>query len=297
MQKLPPEDGESEDARRLHIMKEITFDTQPPATPVPSSNTITEALMSVVREPSLLVRNWNYKGAILSGTMRAPIFLITYLIGRESIKLAIAAALAQFAFRFLFAGIGGALIQAFRRVEPAWKALFAILLIVPGISHFFEFLVQYSFAHLTGTGDHTDEAILRSISISILSALFTLFIMRRNVMIVGEAESESIFSDMKRIPLLLFEFVAFIPIEIAKMLRRGAYFAVLLSFIGFGIFSQVICWAIVSKPMWTYNKGKWTIFSFWAVDGLILLFLCIGLAMIHLNRTKEQSEEVQSESF
>ena len=63
--------------------------------------------------------------------LRAPIFLITYLVGKESIKLALGAALAQFIFRFFFAGVGGALIQSFRRVEPPWKALFTILLVVP----------------------------------------------------------------------------------------------------------------------------------------------------------------------
>lgn len=298
MPKLPSEDGEPENARRLYIMKEITFDTQPAAaSPEPTSSgsethTIGEALMSVVREPSLLVRNWNYKGAILSGTLRAPIFLITYLIGRESIKLALGAALAQFVFRFLFAGLGGALIQGFRRVEPAWKALLAILLIVPLISHIIEFLVQIGFARLTQTAEHTDEAIIRSVSISILSALFSLFIMRRNVMIVGEAESKSIFSDIARIPILLFEFMAFVPLEIAKMIRRGAYFSVLLSFVAFAIFSQVMCWAIVNKPYWTYNKGKWTIFSFWAVDGLILLFICIGFALIHLNQKEKHAKSV-----
>src|SRR4051812_36933659 len=98
-------------------MKEITFDE---TSMTVQTNTISGAVSGLLRDPGLFIRHWNYKGAILSGGFRAPIFLVTYLIGRESIKLAVAAALVQFIFRFLFAGIGGALIQSFRRVEPAW---------------------------------------------------------------------------------------------------------------------------------------------------------------------------------
>ncbi|MDQ3321537.1 MAG: hypothetical protein M3525_03640 [Acidobacteriota bacterium] len=266
-------------------MKEMT----PEIIPLASTHSIGEALAIVWREPSRLVRHWNYKGAIMSGVMRAPIFLITYLVGRESIKLALGAALTQFLFRFAFAGVGGALIQAFRRVEPAWKALLAILLIVPVISHIFEFLVQTAFAHYTQTSDHTGDAILRSVCISIISALFTLFIMRRDVMIVGEAESKSIWNDLARLPVLIFEFIAFIPLEIAKMLRCAEYLRAFLGVFAFGIFAQMLGWAIIGKPFWTYNKGKSHWFSFWGIDGTILLLICTALALIFLHRQAKAS--------
>lgn len=267
-------------------MKEMTSEIIPLAVP---THSIGEALTTVWRDPSRLVRHWNYKGAIMSGSLRAPIFLITYLVGRESIKLALGAALTQFIFRFAFAGVGGALIQAFRRVEPAWKALLAILLIVPVISHIFEFFVQLGFAHYTQTGDHTDEAILRSVCISIISALFSLFIMRRDVLIVGEAESKSIWNDLARLPVLIFEFIAFIPLEIARMLRRAEYWRAFFGVFAFGIFSQMLGWAIIGKPFWTYNKGKSHWFSFWGVDGIILLLLCAALSLIVLHRQAKSS--------
>lgn len=275
-------------------MKEITFDTTPPlaTTAAVPTKTISEALSGVWRDPAQLVRHWNYKGAIMSGSLRAPIFLITYLVGRESIKLALGAAFAQFVFRFIFAGVGGALIQAFRRVEPAWKALLAILLIVPVISHVFEFLVQTGFAHFTQTGDHTDVAIIRSVCISILSALFSLFIMRRDVMIVGEAESKSIWNDLAHFPVLIFEFMMFIPLEIIGMLRRGDYLRALASVAAFGIFAELLGWAIVNKPYWTYNKGKMSVASFWGIDGIILLLLCVGLAAIVSRRNAKSSGNV-----
>jgi hypothetical protein len=267
------------------MINEMTFEETPPVVP---KNTIGEAWANLLRNPSLFIRYWNYKGAILSGMLRAPIFLITYLIGKESIKLAIGAALVQFTFRFLFAGIGGALIQGFRRVEPPWKALLTILLIVPVISHFFEFLVQFGFAYFTGTNDHTDEAIVRSICVSIISALFTLFIMRRNVMIVGEAESKSLFSDIIHLPVLIFQFVAFIPNEISALIRREAFLSAFLSIVGFGVFSQMLVWAVTNKPFWTFSGGKSVpLLKFWGIDGLILMILAISLSAIVFRRQRK----------
>lgn len=268
-------------------MKEMTFEI----VPIDSSKTISEALLGVWRDPAQLVRHWNYKGAIMSGALRAPIFLITYLVARESIKLALGAALAQFIFRFIFAGVGGALIQAFRRVEPAWKALLTILLIVPVISHLLEFLVQTGFTYFTETGDHTDVAIVRSICISVLSALFSLFIMRRGVMIVGEEESKSIWSDLARFPVLIFDFMMFVPLEIVGMLRRGEYLRGLASVAAVGVFAELLGWAITNKPYWTYNKGKMSFASFWGIDGLMLLAIGVALAAVVLRRIKKSSAD------
>lgn len=264
-------------------MKEITFDE---ASLIDDrSSSARDAWASLVRDPGLFVRHWNYKGAILSGGLRASVFLITYLLSRESVKLAIGAAIVQFVFRFFFAGLSGALIQAFRLVAPAWKALISILLVVPLISHVFEFLVQAAFVQYTATTDHTGTAILMSICVSVFSALFALFIMRRDVMIVGEAESKPLLSDIKRFPELIYEFVALIPNEIAAMLRRGAVARAAASFAAFGLFSQVVCWAVTNKPFWTYGGGKTIeIVRFWAIDGMILMMFAVTLSLIGLRR-------------
>jgi hypothetical protein len=244
-------------------------------------HTIGEAWGNLRRNPSLFIRYWNYKGAILSGLLRAPIFLITYLVGKEALRLAIGAALVQFIYRFVFAGISGALIQSFRRVEPAWKALVTILLAVPLISHIFEFAFQAAFAYLTGTSDHTDEAIVRSICVSIISALFTLFVMRRNVMIVGEEGSKSLFHDIARLPVLIFDFIAFIPNEIASLFRRGAYLSVVIAVAAFGLFAQMLVWAVTNKASWTYNNGREiALIKYWGIDGVILLVLAVVLSLL-----------------
>lgn len=264
------------------MTNEMTFEETPAP---PPTNTVGEAWSNLLRNPSMFIRYWNYKGAILSGLLRAPIFFITYLIGKESLKLAIGAALVQFAFRFLFAGVGGALIQGFRRVEPPWKALLTILMVVPLISHLLEFILQMTFAYVTRTAEHTDEAIVRSICVSIISALFTLFIMRRNVMIVGEAESKSLLNDITRLPLMIFQFCAFIPNEISAMIRREAFLSAVLSVAGFGVFSQMLVWAVTNKPFWTWGGGKSIPFlKYWGFDGIVLLVLAIVMSSIVFRR-------------
>lgn len=262
------------------------------------THTISEALSNLLRNPSQIIRNWNYKGAILSGVLRAPIFFITYVVGKESLRIALGAAIVQFVFRFFYAGISGALVQNFRRVEPPWKALTAILLIIPFFSHSLEFIFQSVFAHLTATHQHTDEAIVRSICVTIISALFTLFVMRRGIMIVGEAESKPLKTDISRLPVLIFEFCAFIPNEIASMIRRGAFFTAFLSFIGFGLFSQMFVWAITEKSFWTYSSGKQIpLLKYWGIDGMILLLIATTISLIippRSRRIKVETYEIIS---
>ncbi|MGQ0542288.1 MAG: hypothetical protein ACT4O9_10635 [Blastocatellia bacterium] len=267
-------------------MNEITFEETPPAAP---THTISEAWGNLWRDPAQFIKYWNYKGAILSGVLRAPIFLVTYLVGRESIRLAVGAALVQFLFRFLFAGVSGAMIQSFRKVEPAWKALLTILLIVPLISHIFEFVLQASFAYFTATQDHTDEAILRSITVSIISALFTLFAMRRNIMTVGDEDSKSLLSDLSKLPKLIFEFIAFVPNEISFMLRKHEFLSAAIGIAGFGVFAQLMCWAVTNKMSWTYGSGRELPFvKFWGIDGIILLLIAIGISSVVYRRAQLQ---------
>jgi hypothetical protein len=269
------------------MTNEATFEETVTVAP---QHTIGEAWSNLWHNPALFIRYWNYKGAILSGLMRAPIFLITYLVGKEGLKLALGAALVQFIFRFVFAGVSGALIQTFRHVEPVWKALLTILLIVPLISHLFEFLFQFAFAYFTSTSDHTDEAIVRSICVSLISALFTLFIMRRNVLIVGDDESKSLLHDITRLPVLIFEFCAFIPNEIASLIRRGAFITVGLSIATFGFFSQTLVWAVTNKVFWTYGNGKEIPFvKYWGIDGIILLVIAIILSLAIPTRISKKS--------
>jgi len=260
---------------------------------IPEVHTFTEAFRYLTQNPRLFITHWNYKGAILSGAIRAPIFLLTYLAGSKGWTLALGAAGAQFAFRFLFAGVGGALIQAFRRVEPAWKAMLAVILIVPLISHVLELLVQVAFGALTETESMTSGAVLKSICMSILSALFTLYAMRQGVMIVGESDSKSFGNDIKRMPRLVGEFIVFLPNEIGDMMRERRWKSAIMSLIGFGLFSQILCMMFVNAPAkgwklhWTIFGGKEVpILRYWFVDAILIMLFAISLSLLVRRRMR-----------
>lgn len=262
----------------------------------PATNTIGAVWADILRNPAQLVRRWNYKSAIFSSIMRSSIFLFTYLqlagkenSGRNAVLLAFGAAGAQFAYRFLSAGIIGSLIQSFRRVEPAWAAMLMIMLMIPAVSHLFEFLVQFAYGSLTKTGGNTDEAILRSVCVSIISTLFNLFAMRRGILLTGaDADRKTLWGDMQAIPRIVFDFVAFIPLEIGGMILRRNYPAALAGFVGFGLFAEILCWAMFGKPFWTFNKGKWDWWTIWGIDGMFLMALGVVGAMLFL-RSKAKS--------
>lgn len=255
---------------------------------VPKLRTVAEAWLYVLNNPSLFIKKWNYKGAVMSGVVRAPFFFFTFLAGGQDVWIALAAGLAQFAFRFVFAGVGGALIQALRHVEPAWKALLSILVVIPLISHVFEFLVQFAFANITQTNDLTLTAILRSLCVSVFSALFTLYIMRRDVLIVGEDESESLAKDFTKFPRLIFNFVAFVPNQIAAMIRRGAYLSAVSGFAGFALFSQLMVMAFYRPELkwevlfWTLREGKIDVpvFRYYMVIATILMLMAVTASLI-----------------
>jgi hypothetical protein len=250
--------------------------------------TVSEAWSYLLSHPGLFISKWNYKGAVMSGAVRAPFFFFTFLAGGQDVWIALAAGLAQFLFRFIFAGMGGAFIQALRHVEPAWKALLSILVVVPLISHVFEFLVQLAFASITQTNDLTLKAILRSLCVSVFSALFTLYIMRRDVFIVGEEESESLAKDFTKFPRLIFNFVAFVPNQIAEMLRRGAYLGAAAGFAGFALFSQLMVMAFYRPEFdwkvlhWTLKNGQIDIpvLRYYMVIATILMLMAVTASLI-----------------
>ena len=69
-----------------------------------------EVLVYILKHPiETLVVRWNWKAAVLSSLLRAPIFFFTYLFKKDGLKLAIGAAVAQSVFRFIFKSPNGLL--------------------------------------------------------------------------------------------------------------------------------------------------------------------------------------------
>jgi hypothetical protein len=155
-----------------------------------------------------MVYKWNWKAAVLSALLRSPIFFTAYLLQKQGLLVAFGAMLAQFFFRTLFGGVNGALIQAFRKVEPAWHAVLTIPLVLAAFSHLVEFVVQTAYDAATGTHGKA-KAIAVSVFISIISAVFNLFAMRRGALLVKDESKQSFGRDLVRMPWLIFEFISF----------------------------------------------------------------------------------------
>ncbi len=165
--------------------------------------------LNLLRHPiDTLVLRWNWKAAVLSAMLRAPIFFFTYLFKKDGLKLAIGAAVVQSAFRFIFGGINGAIIQSFSKVEPPWHAVLTVPLVLATISHVIEFGVQTVYDNqnnVTGKG----RAIAVSVLVSAISAVFNLFAMRRGALLVKDESQQSIWRDLRRMPWLALEFLSF----------------------------------------------------------------------------------------
>src|SRR6185369_8954223 len=140
----------------------------------------------LVRHPMRsIVFRWNWKAAVLSALLRAPIFLFAYLFQKQGIADAVSVTILLAVFRVVFGGVNGAIIQAYRNVKPAWHAVLTVPVVLAAFSHVVEFVVLTGYDTITGTHGKT-KAIFISIIVSIISAIFNLFAMRRGALIVRD---------------------------------------------------------------------------------------------------------------
>jgi hypothetical protein len=171
---------------------------------------VAEALADLLLNPRrrLLLR-WNWKTALLSACARGTIFFFANL--GAGLGAAIGAMGVEAALFATLAGFYGALAQAFRRAQPAWAATMTLMALAPAVNHTLEYLMHYA----NGT-KRIAAGVVASISLSILSALFNLFAMRRGVLIVGD-EKASLTDDLRRMPRVVFDFVMTIPRALWRM--------------------------------------------------------------------------------
>ena len=180
------------------------------ADPIAGGRTrVFEVLVHLLQHPiETLIMRWNWKAAVLSSLLRAPIFFFAYLFKKDGLKLAIGAAIAQSVFRFIFGGMNGAIIQSFSKVEPAWHAVLTVPIVLATFSHLVEFGVQTVYDNQTGVNGK-GKAIAISVLVSAISAVFNLFAMRRGALLVKDESQQSIWRDLSRMPWLAFEFISF----------------------------------------------------------------------------------------
>lgn len=149
------------------------------------------------RHPGPLVfARWNYKAAITSAVSRAGLFFTINL--SAGWRSAVMALVIEFGYRFLMSGFYGALTQAFRQAHPPAVATAVAMAVVPGVSHALELLL-----HLAAGTPELGRSIVASVTMSMLTTSFNVWLMRRGVMVVGPG-ARPLLDDLRRIPHLLW---------------------------------------------------------------------------------------------
>lgn len=172
-------------------------------------------LADVVRRPRHhLVARWNWKAAFVSGVVRGLLFLaVTRGSGVEAAGAALGV---EFAYRVASTGGWSALTQAFRRATPGWAAGLVVMVAIPVTAHALEFGV-----HLLAGTVELGRAMAASMALTAVSAAFTLFAMRRGVLIVGDADQQPFRRDVAALPGLVAGFFIWIAVEARRCAARA----------------------------------------------------------------------------
>jgi hypothetical protein len=162
--------------------------------------TVCDVCADLMRHPIRgLIHRWHWKSAALSAVLRGALFFATNLT--DGPGMATRAMLVECVLRIPLVGALAAVTQAFGRAEPPWAAALVAMALTPGLAHFTEFVVHGA----AGTPE-LRTSIAASIAMSALSTVFSLFVVRRGVMVVGN-DSQSFHDDLKQLPRLIVEFV------------------------------------------------------------------------------------------
>lgn len=156
----------------------------------------------------MLILRWNWKAAFLSALLRAPIVFFSYFFAKDGLKMAVGAVIALSVYRLIFGGVAGAIIQSFSKVEPPWHAVITIPVALAALSHIFEYFVLKIIDFFQGSNG-TNRALLLSVLMSVISAIFNLFAMRRGILLVKDETRQSIWKDLLHMPWLFLEFISF----------------------------------------------------------------------------------------
>jgi hypothetical protein len=188
--------------------------------------------------------------------------------------------LVEFTFRFFTTGLAGSVVQSFRRATPVWLANVIVSISLPAFSHSVEFITHYAqeryFYDIFAASENSlarQRTFAISVLFSVISALFNLFAMKHGVLLVGAGEeTRSLFSDIKRIPRMLGEFTAFLPVMISKYLETGRLLNAFSAFAAFGIAVGTILGTVRGKWKWAWTtaSGAW---GFLLVAVIITLFV------------------------
>jgi glycosyltransferase involved in cell wall biosynthesis len=178
----------------------------------PASGSARSALWRLLSRPQdALLRDWNWKAALLSSLFRCSLFFFVNL--GAGWRKAAGAVLTELVFRGATSGWWGSVMQAFRRVRPMWKAVAIVVPLVLVLQHSLELLVHW----LRGTPRLT-ASIAASVAFTLISTTVHLALMRKGALVVG-AEGRPLFEDLARLPGLIWGFLK----GAAEGLKRAAF--------------------------------------------------------------------------
>ncbi len=230
--------------------------------------TVGDVFANLLQHPLQILTRWNWKSALLGAIFRASFYFAVYKASKESMLATLTAVMVEFSFRLLTSGISGALVQSFRRARPAWLAMGIVSISLPIFSHTVEFTTHYIqeeyFSSIFPPSVYNSRRVALAISVlvSVISAFFNIFMMRNGVLLVGAGEeTKSLWSDMKMIPRLVYEFTLFLPNQIIEFVKNGKILYAVGSFLAFGLVVGTILGTIRGKWSWGYSTalGAWAI--------------------------------------
>ncbi|MGI9036165.1 MAG: hypothetical protein ACR2GD_09020 [Pyrinomonadaceae bacterium] len=232
---------------------------------------IGEIFRNLLRHPGQIITRWNWKVALLGALLRASFYVTIYQVSKETWLVTLTATFVELGFRFLTTGVTGSIVQSFRRATPAWLATLIITITLPAFSHLVEFISHYAqetyfdsiFA--ASVNNSRQRAFIFSVLLSVVSAMFNLFIMQHGVLLVrAGAETKSLGNDLKRIPRLVIEFIAFLPKMILKFIGEGKHLSAAGVFLSFGLTLGALMGVMRGKWLWAWGfaVGAWTALLF-----------------------------------
>jgi hypothetical protein len=173
---------------------------------------VVAVLSELVRHPvQTFYYSWNWKAALLSAMLRAPIFLFATLRqGLEAISIAV---VVEAVYSAAISGCYGAFVQKLRSARPLWASGLLIVIVFPAVVLFIDYLL-----HLYTRMPNLKGGMLAASTWCLLSSLFNWYLMSRNTLLVGK-EGRSFASDLKRMPRMLIDFISWIPRHCYRLLR------------------------------------------------------------------------------
>lgn len=223
---------------------------------------VADVFQNLLHHPAQIITRWNWKSASLGAVLRASFYFTVYKASQESWAVTLTAVLVEIFFRFITTGMAGAVVQSFRRATPFWLANVIVSISLPAFSHTVEFITHYAqeryFFDIFAASENSarQRAFAISVFFSVISALFNLFAMRHGVLLVGAGEeTQSFASDIKRMPRMVGEFTAFLPVLISRCLESGKVLKALAIMTAFCISVGTILGTFRGKWQWAWRSA------------------------------------------